>query len=359
MRELAQGRSLIPGITNKKLAACAGFVLIILLECACAKVSQPREITIVGPNTPFMWPIYIAKEAGYYEKYGLDVKLVFANHPADIAMLVSGEAQVNANTLQQALELSPKTSSLIMFPSPLNKWLFALVARKEIKSVGDLRGKRIGVTQIGGSTYAYAVRLLAEFGFTPDQVDWVSLGSTARAAALVSGRIDATMLSAPLYFALENDGYKTLANINDYDDIQTPNILLFTKDTVTKNPQLPRLLIKANAEAVKRFYADKDFAIRTYLLYDKQATGGLEKVYETYSKNGAFERIPYIMADSVRYMIENAIDRNTANQMRSFDFHSVIDNKVIDRLVREGFFENLFGSEVRLEEEHKAALAFR
>ena len=45
--------------------------------------------------------------------------------------------------------------------------------------------------------------------------------------------------------------------------------------------------------------------------------------------------------------------------MKAFDFRKVIDNSLVDRLVREGFFEKLFGPEVKAEEERKAKLAFR
>jgi len=45
--------------------------------------------------------------------------------------------------------------------------------------------------------------------------------------------------------------------------------------------------------------------------------------------------------------------------MKSFDFHKVIDNSFVDRLVKEGFFEQLFGPGIKAEEERKAKLAFR
>jgi hypothetical protein len=48
-----------------------------------------------------------------------------------------------------------------------------------------------------------------------------------------------------------------------------------------------------------------------------------------------------------------------AAQMKGFDFRKVIDNTIVDRLVKEGFFEQLFGGTVKAEEESKAKLAFR
>ena len=53
---------------------------------------------------------YIAKDGGYYAKYGLDVDLVFGVHPAGIAMVVSGEAVMTNYTLEQAMQAARKTA---------------------------------------------------------------------------------------------------------------------------------------------------------------------------------------------------------------------------------------------------------
>ena len=45
--------------------------------------------------------------------------------------------------------------------------------------------------------------------------------------------------------------------------------------------------------------------------------------------------------------------------MKAFNFHTVIDNSIVERLVKEGFFEQLFGTGIKAEEEKKASLAFR
>jgi ABC-type nitrate/sulfonate/bicarbonate transport system substrate-binding protein len=276
-----------------------------------------------------------------------------------MAMLMSGEAGATLTTLEQAMQMSPKTrGELIIIGSPLKKWLFALVARHNISNVRELKGKRIGITQLGGSTYYYAVHLLAEFGLGIRDVEWVSVGNS-RVPALTSGRIDATMISAPAYFSLEDAGYKSVANILEFDNIHIPNVILLKKSTVAQNPELPALLLKAHAEAVKRFYADKAFALTAYLQYDKQGFVGLARVYDIYAQANALDRVPYIMTDAVQYMIDSAPDTRMKAEMTSFDYRSVIDNSIVDKLIQEGFFLKLFGKDGKVEQEGKIAHAFR
>jgi ABC-type nitrate/sulfonate/bicarbonate transport system substrate-binding protein len=339
------------------------FAIACVIACAAWAQSGPlQKISINYPTrTGQSWPLYIAKEGHYYEKYGLDVNLVFGVHPAGIAMVVSGEAAMTAYTLEQSMQASSKDGSLIAYGSLFKKSLFALMANKSVAGMRDLKGKRIGVSQIGDAPYNYTLGLIGKAGLTARDVQWVPVGTdvSGRAAALVGSRVDATMLTAPVYFKLEQEGYKNLGNISDYDDIYAPSVYLFKKAAVTANPKLPELLMKAHAEAIKRFYDDKAFAIKAYLVYDKQELADIDRVYDHYAKVNTYERVPYIPAAAVQYLLDHPADAQVAAQMKSFDFRTVIDNTLVDRLVREGFFEKLFGPGIKAEEERKAKLAFR
>jgi hypothetical protein len=104
---------------------------------------------------------------------------------------------------------------------------------------------------------------------------------------------------------------------------------------------------------------DKAFAIKTYLAYHKEDPADVEKVYDRYTSSNVYERVPYILAPAVQYMIDHPADEQTGAPMRKFDFHSVLDNSMVDRLVKEGFFEKLFGPGIKAEEDRKSKIAFR
>ena len=321
-----------------------------------------QKITInYATRTGTTWPMYIALEGGYFQKYGLDVNAAFAIHPAAIAMLVSGEAVMTTYPLEQAMTAASKDGSLIMLASPYRKSLFALMAAKSIASARDLKGKRVGVSQIGDAPYNYAIGLLSKFGLTPKDVQWVPIGTdvNGRAAALVAGRVDATMITAPVYFKLEQQGFRALANTSDYDDLYAPTVFLFKKTWAAANPRIVEQLIKAHADAIKRFYDDKAFAVQAYLKFNKEDPADLGRVYDRYAQTNTFERVPYVLNAAVRYMIDHPVDEQLGAQLKAFDFHKVIDESVVDKLVKEGFFESLFGAGIKEEEANKAKLAYR
>src|SRR5580658_4839687 len=197
-----------------------------------------QKVTINYPNrSGSNWPLFLAKEGGYYQKYGLDVTLIFGVHPAGIAMLVSGEGQMVNSSLEQLMQAASRDGSLVLVGSSLNRGMFALMANKDIPSVKALKGKRIAVGQIGDAPYGYLIALLGKSGLTSRDVEWIPVGTdvSGRAAALQSGRADATLLTAPAYFKVEEAGYKTLANLADHDDIFASTAYILKKTVVASD----------------------------------------------------------------------------------------------------------------------------
>ena len=334
-----------------------------LLACGAAAQVQPlQKITVNFPTrSGASWPLFLAKEGGYYQKYGLDVDLVFAGHPGGIAMVVSGEAQMSSYNLESVMQASVRDAPFTVVGSSVNRAFFVLMSRADIASVKDLRGKRLAVSQIGDPPYNYASAYLKKFGLTARDVQWVAVGTDAngRAAALAAGRADATLLTPPAYFKLEEAGFKSLGNLADHDDIFASTTYLMKASTIAANPKLPELLIKAHAEAIKRFYDNKAFAVKAYQVYDKQSTADVERFYDGYAKANLLERIPFALAGALQSVIDQQADPRIAAQMKAFDFRKVIDNSIVSRLVKEGFFEQLFGPGIKAEETRKSKMAFK
>src|SRR4051812_46452791 len=96
----------------------ARFITVLLIARAVFAQTPAKSITInYAAKTGTSWPLYIAKEGGYFEKYGLSAKLVFAVHPAGIAMVIAEQAQMTNYPLEQAMIASSKDGSLIAIGS--------------------------------------------------------------------------------------------------------------------------------------------------------------------------------------------------------------------------------------------------
>src|ERR1700682_6614984 len=89
--------------------------LVLMIAAVLAAVSgwphaeALQKVTINYPTrSGASWPMYIAREGGYYQKYGLDVDLQFGVHPTGIAMLTSGQAVMVNHSLEQGMVASSK-----------------------------------------------------------------------------------------------------------------------------------------------------------------------------------------------------------------------------------------------------------
>jgi len=341
-------------------------VLLTLALAAPAAFPQQTALQKVMINYPARsggsWPLFIAKEGGYYQKYGLDVTLDFGAGNLGVAQIQSEQAVMTNSSMEQALQASSRSpTELVSMGSFLNKGVFAFMASKNIGSIKDLKGKRIAVAQVGDAVYNYTIAFLSSAGIGARDVQWIPVGNdaTARGAALQSNRADATLLTAPSYFRMEELGFKNLGNMADRKDIYASSVYLFKRKTVAANPKLPELILRAQTEAIKRFYDDRAFAVKAFIAFDPNANPkDVQRIYDLYEKNKAFERVPYVLADAVKSVVAQAAEEQVT-QMKAIDFRTVVDNSIVDRLVKEGFFEKTFGAGVKSEQESRSKQAMR
>ena len=346
----------LPG-RRRFIAGAAGATMLAGPVGAALAAGKPAGLTLAYPTrSGATWPMWIAKRASIYEKYGIDAKLVFGVHPAGVAMLVSGEAQGINSGLDQVIPALVRDPSLVMTHSMLNKGNFALVARKEFDSVKALKGKRISIGRLGDPPYFYTVELLRKYGLAPNDVQWVSTGTDAasRAAMLLGGQIDAALLTAPSYFKLETQGLKVLTELPDHEDIYVCTVFLHKQAYFSQQRGMAERLIKAHAEAIKRFYDDKAFAVSTFKEFDPpESEADISRVYDIYVKRNVLDRIPLISKAALQATVERLAEQTPA--VRSLDLRRVVDNSLVLKLAKEGWFEQLFGAAVREEQERKIA----
>jgi len=347
------------GVAGISARRCASLALLALLGVNLTfGWAQPLQKTVamIGARSGASWPLWIAKDARLYAKYGLDVELVYAVHPGPIAAIISGHAAMTSAGSDPALLAAARDPSLVILGGFMNKGSFAMIGSKNAADMKQLAGKRIGIGRVGDPPYHMAVALLKKNGLSARDVQWVSIGvdASARAAALQSGQIDAALITAPAYFRLQAAGLPVLAVLLDHDDIYVSTYYLFRRDALSKERATALAFIKAHAEAIKRFYDDQSFAIETLMRYaGARNAEDAGRVYDLYKKARVLEPIPYALKGSVEAVVERQ-----GQELKGLDLSKSIDNSLVDQLVREKFFESVFGPSIREEQQRKYVQAF-
>ncbi len=344
-----------PKIYSVRIFAIA-FVCVTLIATSAFAQPLQKTVAMIGARSGASWPLWIAKEARLYAKYGLDVELVYAVHPAPIAAIIAGQAAMTSSGSDPALLAAAKDPSLIILGGLLNKGSFAMIGSKSATDMKQLAGKKIGIGRVGDPPYHMAVSLLKKYSMSARDVQWVSVGvdAAARAAALQTGLVDAALITAPAYFRLQAAGLPVLAVLLDHEDIYVSTYYLFRREALTKERPLALAFMKAHAEAIKRFYNDKAFASGVMIKYGGTRNHeDADRVYDLFNKARVLESIPYALKGSVDAVVERQ-----GQELKGVDLARIFDNSLVDQLVREKYFESVFGPSIRDEISKKQAMAF-
>ena len=195
-------------------------------------------------------PIWVGIDKKYFEESGLTVQYVVMRSDLAVKGLITGDVdymQSSSSVLRAGAAGAPLTTVLGVY----NRTFFDLVARPEIKSLGDLRGKPVGISRYGAST-EYAVRFaLRANGIDPDKdVKLLAVGSgtdAARISALQGGVIAAAVLQVPSNLMAHKLGAKTILPLGDYMET-----LFAGLGTSSKKVQSQRDEVKNTVRAIVR-----------------------------------------------------------------------------------------------------------
>lgn len=203
--------------------------------------------------------LYVAKERGFFRDEGLDVDIVQIRGNVAVAAALSGQVQAT-NGIGTVIRALQRTDiSLKVLTVSLKRNLFWLVARKEITSIPQLKGKLLGTTTFGGSQHTAATRLIRKGGLDPDKDLTVVVGGDvpAQLQSLISGAIDVAALSPPtVIVAREKFGMNILGTTMD-DLANLQNGTAVTEKMLRENRELVKRILRARAKANRYFWENE------------------------------------------------------------------------------------------------------
>lgn len=193
----------------------AGLLLAALLSSGVAQ-AQTKIVAGMVAHGPPQWPQYVAEEFGWFKQDNIDLQLVTVGG--------GGVAQVVAGSLDITHSGYPDFARAALHGAPVRIVLsdfigspYAVFAKKDLKSIADLKGKLISIGGPNDITLIYIKPFLASAGLQTSDVDFVYAKAAAdRFAALVSGAVDAAILNPPTSFEAISAGLSKLGDTKPY-----------------------------------------------------------------------------------------------------------------------------------------------
>ena len=291
----------------------AGLVLLCELICAlCLGVpsfAQDRvRIAYVGPSLSNL-PLLAAKETGIFARHKLDVEILLLTSQLSAVALGAGEleyvAGVGPGSVGGTLAGIPSRAVWVVS----NRILHSVVAQPEVKSLQDLRGKKIGVTGLGGTTHTSLMMAIEKFGGNPREYIVVSLGPQQYLRALESKAVDAATVDPPLLFLVLKKGFSRILDLGSVVEMPVGGLTTMMKTLNSKSEQVVRiikslqeakdLLLNSKERAVdftmKVMKMDRESALRSYELMAVAWVGtgvptraGMENIIRGVQSQGRF-----------------------------------------------------------------------
>lgn len=287
--------------------------------------------------------IWAAKDAGFFVKEGLDDQIVFIPSATQLAqVLVAGEVDIASLGGGPVMAAALGGADLKVIGNNVNKLIFAIHAKQDVKSLEDLRGKRIAVSRFGSAADIAARTALRKFNMDPTKdVQLMQLGTMSNMfGALRSGGVEASVVSPPTQFASEKMGFKEIVSITDMN-LPYPNpSMAVPGDLIRKRPEIIDRFMRAYVRGMHRARADRDGAIKTLAKYTTIPDPAiLNRAYDYYM-NGILERAPYINMQGM----QNALDdvARTVPAAKTAKPEQFVDLRFLDRLEKSGILKELY-----------------
>src|SRR5918995_1027334 len=188
-------------------------------------------------------PFFIAVEEKLFQKYGFEVFPVFmGGSPLINSAILAGEFPIGYTGGGAIISSRLAGSDLIAIGCPLPVLTIDAWSRPEIRSIGDLRGKRIGVTRFGASTHFAGLSMLDSAGIKPNEVVFIQNGGVGESlAALLGGRVDASLIGYPFCLRAKSAGFSLLFRPMQTEYGLFPTAVIAARESWLKEPKYRKL----------------------------------------------------------------------------------------------------------------------
>jgi NitT/TauT family transport system substrate-binding protein len=287
-------------------------------------------------------PVVVARDAGLFKKYGFDVEVIHIRGGALITTtIMSGSVQFSGAGAESVVAARVEGGDVVLLACPVDQDAVYLVARPEIKSAADLKGKSAAVTRLGSTTHFYLRSALGQIGVDEKDMTILQLGSGGEiAAAMMGGRIAASALTFHNAYPFMQMGWPVLADLSKGDFIYPSSCVASSRALVKNSPAMVERFLKAYLEAIRVIKKDAAFTERVLKKW-QSLTDALvvKKTIEVYGP--LFKPAPYVPDKGLDVVLKELSRRRPlAKEFLNFDLYR--DHAPLEKLVRAGFIEQLY-----------------
>jgi NitT/TauT family transport system substrate-binding protein len=326
---------------NARLMVIVVALIFLAVSAAAApaadQVTTAYQSVTIGSSTP----VWIAKDAGFFERQGLDVKIVFVEgSPRTIQTLIAGESQIAESTGPAVLNARAAGSPVVIVAGYVNVMPYYLIVDSSINSAADLKGK-VGANHMPGTAADTVIRIgLKALGLDPDRdVSLRAIGNTPMRLQAMSAGAAQFMVAQDLELQqAKRLGYKVLV---DYVAAKTPFPMggaVTTERYVKEKRDAVLRYVKALAQALHYLKTNREGSMAIISRYARfQNREVMGAAFDAARR--LYNDVPVPTAEGFDLVARELAQRNP--KLRGFDTSSAVDLQFVKELEQSGFLKSL------------------
>lgn len=319
--------------TNQKIALVVAFAAVVFVSARLDAADAPKEKITFGwaAVSPTMAGVWMAKEIGAFDKYGLNAELIYISSGAVVVQaLVGGSVQAALGASNAVVAAILKGAPIIAVGSNTSRPGMVLWVQPEITKPEQLQGKTLAITRYG-STSDFVTRLVLKKLSLDGKVEIRQFGGVVEAdvgfrARQAEGRVSSQPPSPQS---------RALVDAAELGIPFSMNLLAVSNDFYKRSPSVVERIIKAYIEGIAALRNRKSQALQVLGKYMGQRGGAPEMHYDFVVKY--LDPVPRVEPAAVDTILDMVGHSGPAPA-------KLFDNAIIDKLRAEGFVDKLYKS---------------
>jgi NitT/TauT family transport system substrate-binding protein len=306
--------------------------------------AQKLEKLIIGYPAPVasLGIVEVMRKAGLFKKNGLDVDLVYIQgSPILTTAMVSGQVPLSFIGGAAIVASAVGGADTVYLACGINTLYWRVFSTSDIKTVADLKGKKIGVTTFGSQEDSVIRFILKERGLLPDR-DFALVavgGAPTRLAALSKGVIQASVFIPPQDIAAEKLGLHELIDMSKLGLYNPGSCFASTKAYIKTHRDTVMRVMKTFVEGLRYYKENREFVLKvTADFAQNRDPNVLNPTYDVVTRFQ--ERVPYVNMKGIEFMLKTLEPRDT--RAKTFDPANVVDSSFIQELEKSGFIDTVW-----------------
>lgn len=331
---------------NSRLALLITLMAVIVPTLACGKsapsppTGTTRKVVFGSPVTPpnlvHLAP-YVANEMGFFKEVGLEVEFKsFEGGVGSLRGVIAGGVDVAGTSTDSLIAAAMQHVGVRAIGAYAPKLSVVMVSTPDVKTINDLKGKRMGLQEVGGFADIMNQLLLQSAGLSKKDVTSISVTTAGRVSALLNGQINAHVLHTDQYYAAlkQKPDLIALAKMWEVEPKWWYASFAAADKAVKDNSQLYIDFMTAVIKAQRFMYQNKDKTVEIGARYTKLSPEAVTKAYDELTAGGVWAVNDGMPRDLIQFTIDKKVELGSIPADKKPTYEQMVDPFITSEAIK-------------------------